>query len=79
MYDIKGNELIPAKYDEIQYHTNGLFMVKKDGLFGFLDRKGEIIFPLKYTEDEVKSIDKEFFILTDDTNEIWKNVKEFQQ
>lgn len=79
MYDLEGNELIPAKYDEIQYHTNGLFMVKKDGLFGFLDRKGEIIFPLKYTEDEVKSIDKDFFILTDSTNEIWKNVKEFQQ
>ena len=54
-------------------------MVKKDGLFGFLDRKGETVFPPQYTEDEVKTIDKEFFILTDGKNEIWENVKEFQK
>jgi len=79
MYDLKGNEFIPAKYDQINYYTNELFMVKKDGLYGFLDHKGKTIFLPQYTEDQVKTIANDFFILTDDTNETWKNVKEFQK
>lgn len=46
--DIKGNEVIPCKYDCLQSFSEGLSAVFKDGLMGFMNANGDIVIPCIY-------------------------------
>ena len=55
LIDLSGNILTEAIYEKIESLKNkpGSILVKKDGLYGVLNSKGEIIIPEKY--DSIKS------------------------
>lgn len=56
------------QYDELYTFSNGLAPVKKDGKFGFIDTKGNLIIPCKYdnvgpySENKIVALDKDFKI-----------------
>ena len=43
-----GEWVLPAEYDEVGEYSEGLFYAEKNGLFGYLDSRGEIVIPFKY-------------------------------
>ena len=47
--DTTGKEIIPANlpYDEVDIFSDGLCRVKKDGLYGFIDKKGTGFYIIK--------------------------------
>ena len=52
--DTKGNEVIPCIYTSYSDFSEGLAAVEKDGIYGFVDKKGNSTFDLK--DEEVKKI-----------------------
>lgn len=52
--DTKGNEVIPCIYTSYSDFSEGLAAVEKDGIYGFVDKKGNCTFDLK--DEEVKKI-----------------------
>jgi len=55
IYDLKGNELVRLNYDQIAFNVwagkwlnDGLFTVAIDGKWGFIDKSGKVIIPLRY-------------------------------
>ncbi|WP_080693469.1 WG repeat-containing protein [Pseudomonas chlororaphis] len=55
IYDLKGNELTALSYDQIAYNVwagkwlnDNLFTVAIDGKWGFIDRSGKVIIPIRY-------------------------------
>ncbi|MCR5394500.1 MAG: WG repeat-containing protein [Bacteroidales bacterium] len=50
--DENGNTVIPFEYDDTGYFhiDNGLIPVAKDGLYGCINRKNEVVIPFKYYE-----------------------------
>lgn len=47
--DEAGNEVIPAKYDEVWSFSEGLSRVKKGDKCGYIDATGREVIPLKYS------------------------------
>ena len=52
----KGEWIIPPEYDQLYYFNNGLAPAKKDGLWGVVNLKNEIITPFQF-ENVSLSID----------------------
>lgn len=55
IYDMKGNKLTPLNYDQIAYNVwtgkyfnDNLFTVAIDGKWGFIDKAGKVIIPMRY-------------------------------
>ena len=46
--DVRGNEIVPLKYDFIRYFRDGLAGVELNGKWGFVDKKGEEVIPIIY-------------------------------
>lgn len=44
---LQGKVVVPCKYDEI-FEDDGLFKIEKDGNYGWMDDKGEVIIPPQY-------------------------------
>ncbi|MCC6410849.1 MAG: WG repeat-containing protein [Saprospiraceae bacterium] len=51
LYDLKGKNLIPTVYQEIerQRDTSGFLVMRSDSLFGFYSMDGQEVLPCKYT------------------------------
>ena len=47
-YKHKGRVVIPAKYDDAWYFSEGLALVKINGKWGFIDKTGAMVIPAKY-------------------------------
>ena len=47
--DLEGNIAIPLNYDYCDNFSEGLAAVRKDGLYGFINKKGKLIIPCQYT------------------------------
>lgn len=54
--NLKGEEAVPCKYDEVDIGFNfleqineGLISVRKNGCWGYVDYQGQTVIPLKYT------------------------------
>lgn len=47
--DLEGNIVIPFNYDYCDNFSEGLAAVCQDGLYGFINKKGELIIPCQYT------------------------------
>lgn len=48
--DLKGNIVIPFNYEYCDGFSEGLAVVRQDGLYGFINKKGELVIPCKYTD-----------------------------
>lgn len=55
IYDLKGNAVTPLNYDQIAYNVwagrylnDDLFTVAIDGRWGFIDKVGKVIIPVRY-------------------------------
>jgi hypothetical protein len=48
VWDKTGNEIISAKYDDINPFTCGLANVEKNGKWGYINTKGEEVIPCRY-------------------------------
>jgi len=48
--DIQGNVVIPFEYEECNDFCEGLACVRKDGLYGFINRDNKIVIPCQYTD-----------------------------
>ena len=48
--DEKGKEWIEGKYDYAEEFSEDLAVVQVGRYFGYIDRKGEIVIPLQYTQ-----------------------------
>lgn len=55
IYDLKGNAITPLNYDQIAYNVwagrylnDNLFTVAIDGRWGFIDKTGKVIIPVRY-------------------------------
>lgn len=48
LWDKKGNEVLPATYDDMWGFSCGLSMVKKNGKYGYINTKGEVEISLSY-------------------------------
>ena len=46
--DKNGNEVVPCKYDDAEYFSEGLAKVKMNGRWGFIDKNGKEVIPCKY-------------------------------
>ncbi len=46
----KGNIVIPAKYDDAAYFSEGLARVKVNGKSGFIDKNNNMVIPAKYDD-----------------------------
>ena len=46
----KGNEIIPLQYEFGENFSQGLALVRQNGLFGFIDKRGEVIIPFKFSD-----------------------------
>ena len=49
LYSADGTELSPLQWSEIGELTDGLMIVKRDGLMGALNARGEIVIPVEWT------------------------------
>ncbi|MBJ2175221.1 WG repeat-containing protein [Aureibaculum sp. A20] len=47
--DSLGNIVVPMIYDEVLAYKNGLFRVKKEDKYGFVDYYGKVIIPIEYS------------------------------
>jgi len=52
--DVHGKEIIPCIYSGFSNFSEGLALVEKDGIYGFVDKKGNSTFDLK--DEEIKKI-----------------------
>lgn len=52
--DKEGREVIPCKYDDAFGFSEGLAVVQKDGIYGFVDKKGNSTFDLQ--DESVKRV-----------------------
>ena len=43
--DEKGNEIVPCKYDAIEYFSDGLAVVRSEDKYGCINEKGELVIP----------------------------------
>lgn len=51
VYDCHGNQMVPCKYDSIwSFHDNGLCMVRRGDLHGFVNEQGKEQIPIEYEE-----------------------------
>lgn len=48
--DTHDREVLPFIYEEANIDDDGIYRVKKDGLFGIINRKLEVLFPFKYQD-----------------------------
>jgi DNA-binding transcriptional regulator/RsmH inhibitor MraZ len=55
IYDMKGHEILSLRYDQIAYNmasgrflNDNLFSVAIDGKWGFIDKAGRVVVPLRY-------------------------------
>lgn len=48
--DLEGNIAIPFNYDYCDNFSEGLAAVRQDGLYGFINKNGELIIPCQYTD-----------------------------
>jgi hypothetical protein len=55
IYDLKGNAVTPLNYDQIAYNVwagrylnDNFFTVAIDGRWGFIDKAGKVIIPMRY-------------------------------
>lgn len=48
LIDTKGNIIAEPQYDEVNFNWFPLGLVKKNGKFGYIDRKGKIKIPIEY-------------------------------
>ena len=48
--DKNGNEVVPCKYDDAEYFSEGLAKVKMNGRWGFIDKNGKEVIPCKYDD-----------------------------
>lgn len=47
--DLNGNVIIPFNYEDCGNFCEGLAYVRKDGLLGFVNKKGELVIPCQYS------------------------------
>ena len=62
--DYEGREIVPVKYDDIEYkeyEINPVFYVKNMGKMGLVNMKGEEFVPIRY--DKIKSYNSKFYEL----------------
>lgn len=62
--DYEGREIVPVKYDDIEYkeyEINPVFYVKNMGKMGLVNMKGEEFVPIRY--DKIKSYNNKFYEL----------------
>lgn len=50
MVDNKMKEIVPYKYDRIEYIGEGYYKVKSEELYGLIDKTGKEYLPVKYSE-----------------------------
>lgn len=48
LIDRTGKEIVPAEYEEVNYPSDDLIRVRKDGLYGFMDMYGEWVIQPQY-------------------------------
>ncbi|MDR1459137.1 MAG: WG repeat-containing protein [Bacteroidales bacterium] len=48
--DKTGKEVIPCKYDEVGFFSEGFALVRISGKYGYVDRTGKEIVPCQYDE-----------------------------
>ena len=48
--NVKGEVVIPFEYEECGDFRDGLALVRKDNLYGFIDRKNNLVIPCKYED-----------------------------
>ena len=47
-----GAEMIPAVYDEVNYFSEGLAAVSKDGKYGYVNKSGKVMIPFMWDDAE---------------------------
>lgn len=48
LIDSTGRQVVPCRYDEVAFPSEGRVRVSKEGRFGFTDMEGRVVIPLKY-------------------------------
>ena len=48
LIDRNGNVVVPVEYEEVNYPTDGMIRVRKNGLYGFLDTTGKVMVDCQY-------------------------------
>ncbi|QCX38332.1 WG repeat-containing protein [Aureibaculum algae] len=61
--DSLGNIVVPMIYDEVLTYKNGLFRVKKDEKYGFVDYGGKVIIPIEYSYAQHKASSNGLFLV----------------
>ncbi len=64
LFNPDNKPVIDEKFDNIQMLSNEKFLVKKDNLFGVIDKNGKYIIPLKYTSLHYDLREKRYFAST---------------
>jgi hypothetical protein len=70
LFNVDDYSTIKCEYDDLRWETEGLMAASKNGKWGFINKKGEIIIPLEYVkvtnfyenESKVSKGDKKFKI-----------------
>jgi hypothetical protein len=47
-----GIEMIPALYEEVNYFSEGLAVVLKDGQYGYINKRGKVVIPFMWDDAE---------------------------
>ena len=76
----KSTEIIACQYDAVGKFIDGLAMVKQNGLFGYIDKKGTIIIPIEYEDchDERRDKGTQTLVLKKDGRWKYTDLKGFQ-
>ena len=60
--DLNGKKIVSFKYDYVSEFKNGLCLVKKNGLFGYINQIGQEVIPCNYVDAMDFSFDKAVYI-----------------
>lgn len=68
--DLNGKKIVSFKYDYVSEFKNGLCLVKKNGLFGYINQIGQEVIPCNYVDAMDFSFDKAVVAKFDKNNNI---------
>ena len=87
LIDQNGHQLIPyGQYDEVNFVSGGMMLVKKRGKYGYLDSKMQQRIPFKYSEADdfaggtaIVSLKDKYYLINSEGKEVYSTTAEIER
>src|SRR5699024_728068 len=76
--DSVGKLVIQPEYSDVRLFKNGFAVVKKDGKYGVINTKNEVVVPFKYAAAEIEDRGGYTFLVTKKEYNAWWNFWEWK-